>query len=363
MSLRGLLTPLRLALALLALLFGAYLALAYGPAWAAAAPAPLPPPLRAYFTTPDLRYPDDPAARRSALLDAIVADVDAARQSVALAMFDLDTPQLTAALLRAIRRGVTVRAAIDSENLDAPEAALAAGRLQRAGAQVTFDRREPFQHNKVLVLDGAVVWVGSWNATDNDTFRNNNNMLRLVSRPLAAGYSRDLDALLAGRSDSSKATPPLKTTLGAVPVEAYWSPQGGAQQRLVALIGAARHSLRVLAFSFTADPVVSAVEAAARRGVPVSVVLEAKNAAGTGSQLKRLRAAGEALEDGNCYNLHHKVMIIDERIVVTGSYNFTNSAEQSHAETMLVVEDPAVAQAYLAEFARVRDQALTPTRC
>jgi phosphatidylserine/phosphatidylglycerophosphate/cardiolipin synthase-like enzyme len=77
-----------------------------------------------------------------------------------------------------------------------------------------------------------------------------------------------------------------------------------------------------------------------------------------------LRQGGvDVLEDGNCYILHHKVIIIDERTVITGSYNFTNSAERDNDENLVIVDDPNLARAYLDEFERVYAQAQAPARC
>jgi phosphatidylserine/phosphatidylglycerophosphate/cardiolipin synthase-like enzyme len=56
--------------------------------------------------------------------------------------------------------------------------------------------------------------------------------------------------------------------------------------------------------------------------------------------------------------MHHKVMIIDDRIILTGSYNFSANAENLNDENLLVIHDPGIASAYLDEFARVFDQAL-----
>ena len=139
--------------------------------------------LGVFFTTPALVYPDASQQRAvSPLLVAVLADLDAARVSVDLASFDFDIPAMTDALLRANKRGVVVRLVVDSENLGTPEVSEQTGRLQRAGIAVHFDRREPFMHNKFVVVDGVVAWMGSWNVTDNDTWRNNNNMLRFASR-------------------------------------------------------------------------------------------------------------------------------------------------------------------------------------
>src|SRR5262245_30114610 len=98
--------------------------------------------IQAFFTTPTLVYPDAPQQRpASPLLGAVLADLNAARASIDLAVFDFDIPAMTDALLRAARRGVVVRLVVDSENLDTPEVSEQTGRLQRAGIAVQFDRR------------------------------------------------------------------------------------------------------------------------------------------------------------------------------------------------------------------------------
>ena len=82
------------------------------------------------------------------------------------------------------------------------------------------------------------------------------------------------------------------------------------------------------------------------------------------ADFNRLKQSGvDVLEDGNCYILHHKVIIIDERTVITGSYNFTGSAERDNDENLVIIDDPTLARVYLDEFQRVYAQAQTPTRC
>lgn len=67
--------------------------------------------------------------------------------------------------------------------------------------------------------------------------------------------------------------------------------------------------------------------------------------------------------DGNCYIMHHKVIIIDGRTVITGSFNFTGSAQTQNDENVLIIEDAGLAARYTEEFERVYQQALQPTRC
>lgn len=119
-----------------------------------------------------------------------------------------------------------------------------------------------------------------------------------------------------------------------------------------------------MAFSFTDDAIAEALIARHQAGVPVQVVFEKRNANGTGSAYGLLRRAGlDVHKDGNCHTMHHKVIIIDRRVVIAGSYNFTKRAEEVNDENSLIIEDPTLAQAFAAEFARVYRQALLPTRC
>jgi phosphatidylserine/phosphatidylglycerophosphate/cardiolipin synthase-like enzyme len=323
--------------------------------------------IQSFFTTSSLVYPDLPQQRSpTSLLQAIVADLDLAESSVDLAVFDFDVPELTDALLRASKRGVVVRLVVDSENLDTPEVAEQTGRLQRAGVAVRFDRREPFMHNKFVVVDGAIAWTGSWNATTNDTYRNNNNMLRIVSRQLAADYANEFKQMFEGRFGTSKrsSTPYPQVQIGAARLEVYFSPEDGVARHVLERLTSARSSIRFMAFSFTSAPIADALVAKLRAGLSVRGVFESQNASGSGATFGRLRQAGvDVLEDGNCYILHHKVIVIDERIVITGSYNFTASAERDNDENLVIVDDPVLARDYLKEFERVYAQALAPARC
>jgi phosphatidylserine/phosphatidylglycerophosphate/cardiolipin synthase-like enzyme len=62
--------------------------------------------------------------------------------------------------------------------------------------------------------------------------------------------------------------------------------------------------------------------------------------------------------DGNQDGLmHHKVFIIDQEIVIAGSYNFTTSAEESNDENVVIIFSPEVAGKFMQEFQRIHDQA------
>ena len=82
--------------------------------------------------------------------------------------------------------------------------------------------------------------------------------------------------------------------------------------------------------------------------------MEESQVQATGSETPRLRQAGIDIRlDSNSNNMHHKVILIDEAIVILGSYNFTGSAEEKNDENVLILHDPALASQFLIEFERI----------
>lgn len=364
----------RAILLLVAILIGAYLIDRY------VTPLPLPgsttptapPPaasgdaIQVFFTTPSLVYPDRAASRQPPPIErAIIADIDGAKTSVEFATFEYNLGSIAEALVRAKQRGVNVRAALDRENLEKVEMADFAGALQRAQIPIAWEETDAFLHSKFVIVDNALVWMGSWNATVNDTYRNNNNLLRITIPQIVQNYAAEFGQMAEGTFGKRKQsiTPNPRVTSGGVTIENYFSPEDGVRQHVVEYLRAARQSIRVLAFSFTADEIKDAMLERERGGVTLQGVFEQRNAGGQGSEFEQLKNSGQVYIDGNCYTMHHKIIIIDDRIVITGSYNFTSRAENDNDENLVIIDDPALAQQYVAEFDRVFQQAQNPTRC
>jgi phosphatidylserine/phosphatidylglycerophosphate/cardiolipin synthase-like enzyme len=191
-------------------------------------------------------------------------------------------------------------------------------------------------------------------------------MLRFVSRQIAVDYTNEFEQMFDGRFGTGKrsATPYPRLRVGQANLEVYFSPEDGVAKYVLQRLAAAKRSIHFMTFSYTSSAIADAMVAKVKAGVSVRGVFESQNAGGTGSVFGRLRGGGvDVLEDGNCYILHHKVIVIDECTVITGSYNFTNSAEKDNDENLVMVDGPNLARAYLDEFERVYAQAQSPARC
>ena len=127
--------------------------------------------------------------------------------------------------------------------------------------------------------------------------------------------------------------------------EVYFSPRGGCTDAVVREIGKAKTEVLVQAYSFTSEPIAQALAAAKKRGVQVEAVIDK-------GQLKRsaapiLEAAKiKVVWDGKHAIAHNKIVIVDRKVVLTGSFNFSAGAETRNAENLLVLHDPELARRY-----------------
>ena len=127
----------------------------------------------------------------------------------------------------------------------------------------------------------------------------------------------------------------------------YFTPPAGAASGLIKQIDGAKKSIKVMAYGFTAKNLAEALVRAKRRGVEVSLIQDEKSSQNNRETLPILLAGGvEVRSDGKHAIQHNKVILIDDDIVITGSYNFTNSAEKRNAENIMIVRSNYAAKRY-----------------
>jgi phosphatidylserine/phosphatidylglycerophosphate/cardiolipin synthase-like enzyme len=150
------------------------------------------------------------------------------------------------------------------------------------------------------------------------------------------------------RSNPQQATALPKTL---PPIEVFYSPHGGCTDAVVREIAAAQKSILVQAYSFTSAPIAEALVAAHRRGVVVRVILDDSQESDKNSSAGILLHGGvPPMIDAEHAIAHNKIMVIDDAVVITGSFNFTMAAEKSNAENLLVIRSPELAATYTANW-------------
>ncbi|XP_070617509.1 mitochondrial cardiolipin hydrolase isoform X1 [Erythrolamprus reginae] len=127
-----------------------------------------------------------------------------------------------------------------------------------------------------------------------------------------------------------------------------------ALSHLLVRLLAARRSLDLCLFAFSSPQLGRAVAVLHGRGVRVRLVVDSDYMALRGSQIGQLRKAGiQVRHDQDSGYMHHKFAIVDKKMLITGSLNWTTQAIQTNRENVLVVEDQALVNRFLAEFEKI----------
>jgi phosphatidylserine/phosphatidylglycerophosphate/cardiolipin synthase-like enzyme len=162
---------------------------------------------------------------------------------------------------------------------------------------------------------------------------------------LATGYTGALTCIFLVRWVSRH--------LGTIPsVGALFSPKGGCTDRVVQELQQARREVLVQAYSFTSKAITQALIEAKKRGAEVDILLDKSNELEPHTDLPILVEQGlTPLIDAKHAIAHNKIMIIDKRTLITGSFNFTRQAEIENAENVLVIKGhPELIAAYRQNF-------------
>jgi phosphatidylserine/phosphatidylglycerophosphate/cardiolipin synthase-like enzyme len=308
-----------------------------------------------YFTNPNSSL----SSQETGGIDIPLANaIDSAKLSVDVAIYSFSLPSIRDALIRAYERGVQVRLVMESDNIErsAPQ------RLKDAGIPILGDRREGLMHNKFVIIDKSEVWLGSMNFTISGAYEDNNVMMRFWSVRLVENFIKEFEEMYIEDSfgDNIRAeTPNPQVTVNGTQIDTYFSPDDGVQPILVDIINTANESIYFMAFSFTSDPIGDAVRERAQDGVTVAGVMDEEQVASNiGTEFDAFRQFGlNVYRDGIDGQMHHKTIVIDESIVIFGSYNFTNAAETRNDENLIIIYNEIIAKLFVAEFQRIYDHA------
>lgn len=127
----------------------------------------------------------------------------------------------------------------------------------------------------------------------------------------------------------------------------YFTPPANAAAAIVKAIDDSEREVLVQAYGFTHNAIAQALIRAHQRGVEVRVLLDRKSQSSNRYVMEVLSDAQiELRQDGKHAIAHNKVMVIDRTIVITGSFNFTNSASTRNAENFLVLRSADLAEKY-----------------
>ncbi|MBV6438667.1 MAG: hypothetical protein EPGJADBJ_00291 [Saprospiraceae bacterium] len=300
------------------------------------------------------------------VLDETLARIEAAQQTIDVAMYNNNRDDIVHALEQARARGVRVRyiAALDAFN----------GALDPAPSfQVLYGNELALMHNKFMVTDAGLTdhcWVmsGSLNWTTGNMTQDFNNTLFIQDQSLARAYELEFEEMWGGNGAfpdpansrfgaAKKDNTPHRFVIGAIPVESYFSPSDRTTKQIVEAIGTADSEALFALFSYTKDDQTAALLEVMDNGAQVRGLIE--NIGDPGAEFDYLLSQGVNVEahtaDGD---LHHKYAVVDAGtpgsapLIVTGSHNWTLAAETANDENTLIIRDAGIARLFKAEFER-----------
>lgn len=258
--------------------------------------------------------------------------IAAARRTVDMSMYELADARTQALLIAAARRGVSVRVLLDRAYRGASVNQAAFAQLRRAGVPVRWAPERTLLHQKTVTTDGTASAVLTGNLTT--WYYPTTGDFTVIDRnpgsvsTIASVFARDW---------RGQPVRPGPAVAGLV-----WSP--GAGPALIGLVDSARRTLLVENEEMASAPVEAALEAAARRGVDVEVVLDA-GAAGD-AMIAALTGAGVrvATSPGPPLALypHAKAIVADSTTAFVGSQNFSTAGLDRNRELGLITDAPTV---------------------
>ena len=264
-----------------------------------------------------------------------------ARSSIHCAFYDLDLGNIISVLGR--RSGeIEVKVVLDDEPYE--------GAI--SGSGVLIEDRSSRMHNKFCVIDGMYVWTGSFNPTANDNDVNENNAVLMSSYYLAQNYEQEFSELWKGEFSAGKPVPYHSFFHNGRGVESIFCPEDRCEENVAFLVRNATTSVYALVFSFTSGKIADAM--LFNTQVEIKGIFDSSQAGSRYSQYGRLLGFGIPVKkDKGKGKLHHKVFIVDNATVITGSYNPTGSGSEQNDENILILHDERIARQYAEEFFRL----------
>jgi phosphatidylserine/phosphatidylglycerophosphate/cardiolipin synthase-like enzyme len=314
--------------------------------------------------------------------------VAGARTSLDIAQYDFhlgaETAALVGAALReAAARGVAVRIVYDVDHPNPipvppppePDVAMIAGLgvPHRPIAGVP-----DLMHHKYVVRDGAAVWTGSMNWTDDSWSRQENVVAVVDSERLAHAYTLNFEELWTDPVvESSGRVEPRPVDVGGVQVRPWFTPGNGdaLSHRIAKAMGTARRRVRVCSPVITAAPILCTLaQIASERTVDAAGCVDATQMAdvkrqweANGNVAWKLPLFERMLElpisgknstpwaPGSLHDFMHAKVVVADDVVFLGSFNLSRSGERN-AENVLELHDPSLADALAAFVDEVRSK-------
>ncbi len=204
-------------------------------------------------------------------------------------------------------------------------------------------------HNKFCV-SGNNIATGSFNPTHNGNYKNNNNLIIIKSDYLSKNYNDEFNELWDLNFGDGNEVKYKYIEYGDVKITNLFCPEDSCKENVLRELDKSEESIYFMLFSFT-DKEIANKLIEKNKIIDVKGIMEKQRINMEYNMYKILRNNSiNVIPDNNKYIMHHKVFIIDNKTVITGSYNPTSSGNKRNDENILIIESKDIAEKYLGEF-------------
>ncbi len=204
-------------------------------------------------------------------------------------------------------------------------------------------------HDKFCIFNNKTIMTGSFNPSSSRIDRN--NMIIINSSSISRNYEDEFNELWSGNFGNGSRVKKPRVVMENAIVENYFCPEDDCAQQLISEIDNSNSTVLFMSYSFTHKGIANSLVMKKLEGLDIRGVIDSssdKNVYGL------LAAQGiDARLDLKKGIMHHKVFIIDNETVITGSFNPTYSGDERNDENILIIHNKDVASEYLSEFSRV----------
>lgn len=301
-----------------------------------------------------LGAPDD-------LEDVLIQFIDGAQKRLEIAVQELESLPIAEAIVRARQRKVVVKLVIEQDYLRsttsqanpfAPSGKNEQNRfvhdaILRANIDVKVDYNTSIFHQKFIVRDRQSVLTGSTNFTPTGTHNNLNHIVIVHDSSVAKIYGREFKEIQQGhfgRLNEGHDKAPTDVVVSNVPIRVLFAPDHNPEMEIMKQMMKARHRIDFAIFTFAKS---SGIDDTLIRlldiGMPVNGCFDGKQGAQDWAAIPALLQNGatlSAVHQGNGVGkLHHKLMVLDEQVVIAGSFNYTGPANRLNDENIIILGD------------------------
>lgn len=318
--------------------------------------------------------------------DTVISYLNKAQKTIDITMYDIDNENIVSAINEAYNKGVKIRFITDSL-IDSIENPILSELNQ--GIPLVRGNIDGIMHDKFIIIDADEInnsWVmtGSTNYNEANLVKDYNNMICIQDQSLAKAFQLEFNEMWGSDNNipnknnekfGSEKTDntPHQFLINDIPIECYFSPSDNTTSKIANAINSADDNLEFGVLVFTENSLGTAVLKAHNRGVNVKGIIDYVEY--TGNEYDNLVANGvQVLDyenpDGSQWpegaTFHHKYAIIDQNntssdpTLITGSHNWSASAESRNDENTLIIHDATITNLYYQEFTQRFNELLTP---